>query len=302
MHAEQFVAVGEPHPDHPGGRPAHRPQRVVAGTEPDRLGMLADQEQVLLRRHQPRGDHLIVLAQVDRDDAARARRVEVTEPRLLHQPGGCREHQVRRDRVVPQRQHLGDALIRLEGKQVGDVLAAGVPGGVRQLVGLSPVDPALVGEEQDPVVGRGDEEVIHDVVGAQLRAAHALAAAPLGTVEVGPGALGVAAAGDRDDHVFLGDQVLYGHVAVVGDDLSPPVIAMPGDDLGKLSADDLALPLRRREDGLVLGNLGHQDFVLIHQLLPLEGGKLPQLHVEDGASLDLVDVQQVHQSLLGGHR
>ena len=42
-----------------------------------------------------------------------------------------------------------------------------VPPGVGQLVGLGPVDPTLVGEEQDPVVRRADEEVADDVVLAQ---------------------------------------------------------------------------------------------------------------------------------------
>ena len=108
----------------------------------------------------------------------------------------------------------GDLLVRLEGEQVGHVLAAGDPAGLRQLVRLGPVDPALVGEEQDPVVGGGDEEVVDDVVLRSCAPLDALAAAPLRPVEVGLGALGVAGAGDRDDHVLLGDQVLHGHLAV----------------------------------------------------------------------------------------
>ena len=180
------------------------------------------------------------------------------------------------------------------------MLAASVPRRVRQLVGLGPVHPALVGEEQDPVVRRGDEEVLDDVVGTQLGAAHALAAAALGPVQVGLGPLGVAAAGDRDDHVLLGDQVRHGHVAVVGDDLGAPVVAELRDDLAELGADDLPLPLRRGQDRLVVGDLRHQLVVLVDQLLPLEGGQLAQLHVQDGAGLDLVDLQQVHQALLRG--
>ena len=124
------------------------------------------------------------------------------------------------------------------------MLAAGVAASVRQLVALGPVDPALVGEEQDPVVRRGDEEVVHDVVGAQLGAADPLAAAPLRAVKVGLGALGVPAVGDRDRDVLFGDQVLVGHLAVVGDDLGAPLVAELSDDLGQLGPDDLPLPLR----------------------------------------------------------
>ena len=164
-------------------------------------------------------------------------RVFLTRPSL----GG--EHEVRRDLVVAQVEDLGDLLVGLERQQVRDVLAAGIAAGVGQLVGLRPVDPALVGEEQQPVVGRRHEEVLDDVVLAQLRAAYALAAAALRPVEVGLGALGVAAAGDRDDDVLLGDEVLDGHVALGRHDLGAPLVAVLLDDRGELLADDLPLPL-----------------------------------------------------------
>ena len=179
------------------------------------------------------------------------------------------------------------------------MLAAGVAAGVGQLVSLGPVDPALVGEEQDPVMSRGDEEVVHDVVGAQLRAADPLAASPLRAVQVGLGALGVPAVGDRDRDVLFGDQVLVGHLAVVGDDLGAPLIPVLGHDLGQLGTDDLPLPLRRGQDVLVVGDLGFQLVVLVDEFLPLQGGQLAELHVQDRAGLDLVDLEQPHQALLG---
>ena len=139
------------------------------------------------RRDQLVAAAVLVLAQVDGDQAAGAVRVVLGEPGLLDQAALGGEHQVGRDLVVLEVDDLGDLLVGLEGEQVGDVLAAGVAAGVGQLVGLRPVDPALVREEQDPVVGRRDEEVLDEVVLAQLRAAHALAAAALRAVEVGAG-------------------------------------------------------------------------------------------------------------------
>ena len=145
-------------------------------------------------------------------------------------------------------------------------------------------------------MGRGDEEVVHDVIGAELGAAHALAAAPLRAVQVGPGALGVPAVGDRDDNVLFGDEILVGYLAVVGDDLGPPVVAVPVDDLGQLGPDDLPLPLRPGQDVLVVRDLRFQLVALARELLPLERGQLAQLHVQDGGGLDLVDLEQLHQS------
>ena len=72
------------------------------------------------------------------------------------------------------------------------------------LVGLGAVDASEVGEEEQPVVRGGDEEVLDHVIAAQLGAAHALAAALLGAVVVRTGALGEAVAGDGDDDVLFG--------------------------------------------------------------------------------------------------
>ena len=66
--------------------------------------------------------------------------------------------------VVGDVQDLGDLLLRLEREQVRHVLALGVAPGLLQLVGLGAVDPALVREEQQPVMRRGDEEVLDHVV------------------------------------------------------------------------------------------------------------------------------------------
>ncbi len=47
---------------------------------------------------------------------------------------------------------------------------------------------------------------------------------------------------------------------------------------------------------------GLEFVALVDQLLPLEGGQLAQLHVEDRAGLDLVDPEQPHEADLRGRR
>ena len=44
------------------------------------------------------------------------------------------------------------------------MLTLGIAAGLRQLIGLGAVYPPGVGEEQQPVMGRGDEEVLDHVV------------------------------------------------------------------------------------------------------------------------------------------
>ncbi|MCY1225860.1 hypothetical protein D9M72_380700 [compost metagenome] len=149
-------------------------------------------------------------------------------------------------------------------------------------------------------MGGGDEEVLHNVVPAQLGALDALAAALLGAVVVAARALDVAAARNGDHHFLFGNEVFHGHVTVeTHQDLRAAVIPVLGDNLGKLGADDLALALLRGEDGVVFRNQGLKFGVPVLDLLAFQRCKPAQLHVQDGPGLQLVDVQQLHEAVAG---
>ena len=150
---------------------------------------------------------------------------------------------------------------------------------------------------------RGDEEVVDDVVLTQRGPADALAAAVLGAVGVGAGALGVAGAGDRDDDVLLGDEVLHAHLAVEGHDPGAALVAVLLDDLGQLVGDDAPLALRGGDDLAQVLDPGAQLLGLLLDLEALQGGQTAQLEGEDRLGLGLVDVQQTHEAgagLFGG--
>ena len=122
---------------------------------------------------------------------------------------------------------------------IGDAL--GLAAGVRDGVDLGAEDAAAVGEEQRPVVGVGDEQVLDRVLLAGDVADDPLAAAVLAPVGGDRLALDVAAAGDRDDDVLVGDEVLVGHLAagVVGDP-GPALAGVLALQLGQLVLDDRA--------------------------------------------------------------
>ena len=104
---------------------------------------------------------------------------------------------------------------------------------------LGAEDAAAVGEEQRPVVGVRDEQVLDRVLLAGDVADDPLAAAMLAAVRRDRLALDVAAAGDRDHDVLVGDQVLVGHLAagVVGD-ARPALAGVLLLQLGQLVLDD----------------------------------------------------------------
>ena len=144
---------------------------------------------------------------------------------------------------------------------------------------------------------RADEEVRDDVVLPQLRALDALPAALLRAVQVGLRSLGVAGLSYRHHDIFDGDEVFVRDVAVVGHDLRAPVVAVLLDDLGQLVADDLPLPLGPGEDVLQVRDLALDLGQLVDDLLALQRGEPPQLHVQDRLGLDLVDVEQLDQAV-----
>ncbi len=77
------------------------------------------------------------------------------------------------------------------------------------------------------------------------------------------------------------------------------LVAVLGDDLAELGADDLALPGRAGQDRLEVGDLDHQLVVVVDDLLALQGREAAQLHVEDRVGLQLVDLEQLDQAGAG---
>ena len=168
---------------------------------------------------------------------------------------------------------------------------------------LAREDAAAVGEEQRPVVGVRDEQVLDGVLFARDVADDALAAAMLAAVGRDRLALDVAAAGDRDHDVLVGDEVLVGHLAagVVGD-AGAPLAGVLALELGQLVLDDLADPGRVGEDVLELGDELDDREVLVLDLLALEGGQAGQPHVEDGLGLQLGQVEPASSGCCGRPR
>src|SRR6185312_9063003 len=107
---------------------------------------------------------------------------------------------------------------------VRNMLALANRGRVRNLVILEPVDPALIGEDKQVIVGGGHEEVLDEVFRARAHADAALAAAGLPAIGINGRALEVSAVGYRDGDVFDGDQVFEADFTGVLDDLGTALV------------------------------------------------------------------------------
>ena len=146
---------------------------------------------------------------------------------------------------------------------------------------------------------RAHEEVLDVVAVLHVHAGHADPAAPLLAVGGQRQRLDVAALGDRDHHLLVGDQVLHVELALMGD-LGPPLVAVGVGDLLELVLDEAHHPAFVSEDLAQLLDALDDVLVLGADLVALQRGQLAQPHLHDGVGLHLAELELVHQRLPGG--
>src|SRR5690606_30618550 len=123
--------------------------------------------------------------------------------------------------VLRKRQDRGDRLPLVERRQqVYDRSPARGWTALRQLPYLEPIDLARGGEEQDRVVGGGDEHLLHRVLFLRRHTGAAFAAAVLGAEGRERSALDVSVESDGHDHLVALDQVLVLDAVPGGGDLA----------------------------------------------------------------------------------
>ena len=164
VHREHpVVAARDVHAAHAARVAAHRPRlRLV---EASRLTGVRDHDDVVVAVGAAHGDELVVVADVDRDDAVGLdRRVVGQELRLLDLTLAGGEHEVLALGEVTRRQHRADELALAERQHVDERTTLRGTRRLRQFVHLLPVDLAAVREEQQVIVRRGDEQMLDVVV------------------------------------------------------------------------------------------------------------------------------------------
>src|SRR5690606_2559226 len=108
-------------------------------------------------------------------------------------------------------------------------------------------------------------------------------------------ALDVAVTRDGDDHLLFRDKILFTNLVRLDCDYARlSLIAILVLEVFQLSLDDRKDLVYIREQVLKPGDPLDDVFVLVLYRLPLKGCKLPELHVEDGFSLDLRQPEAAH--------
>jgi hypothetical protein len=245
-------------------------------------------------------DDAVALGEVDADEAALAGAVGVVGERALLDDaalGGHDEEAVLGE--VLHAKHGGDLFALGEPEEGGDGLALRGAGALGDVVDLLRMALADAGEEEDVVVRRGGEEVLHEVLLVGLGADDALAAALLRAVVGDGGALDEAEVGDGDDAALVGDDVLHAELAGGADDLGAAGRGVFRLHLAKLLLDQGHEHGLGLEDRAELRDELHQGEVFGLDLAALETGELVEAKLEDGVGLALGERILRHQLLLG---
>ena len=280
-----------------GGVPAHAAH--VGLLEADGHAVVGDDQDGLVAVGLPHADELIPLVQGDAADARLACSVDGGELDALDGAAAGDHYQIAVLGEFPQVDHGGDLFILLDGQHIDQVGAPGGAARLGDLIALFAVDPALVGEKEDEIVGGGGEHGVHIVLLLGGHGGNALAAPALGLVGGGGGALDVAAGGEGEDALLLLDEILDVDLVLHVLDLGHPVVAVPVPDGGELVLEHAADLLLTGEQLIEVGDARLQLLVFVLQLLLLQPLEPLELHVQDGLGLHVAEAEAVHQVLLG---
>ena len=208
------------------------------------------------------GDELVVLVDVDGDDAAGHDVREVFERGLLDGAvaGGEEDEAVDSSGEVADGEDGDDFFAGLEVDERGHGLAFAGGADVGDLVDLEPVDAAGVGEAEQIGVGGVDDELGDEVFVAGLHAEAAGAAAALLAIDGDGRALEVAGVGDGDGDLLVGDEVFEGELGGLVEDLGAALVAVLVADVFELLDDDAAELLLGGEDGFEFGDVVADDW------------------------------------------
>src|SRR6185369_13145994 len=295
--SDHLVVVLDLDPAHAGGAAAHRADFLFR--EADRHAELRGDHHLATAIGSAGRHELVAVLEAHRLDAAGPRMRIRLQLGLLHLALAGHEEDVATGGEIPNRHARGHVLTVPERQEVHHGLALGGSTAFGNLVQLEPVGLAEVREEQQVGVGRGNEQVLDDVLFLGLHPGHALAPAPLAAVGLDVRALDVPRARDGDHHLLVGQQILDGQVGGLEEDLRAAGVAVLLFDGHQLLLDDSHQLDVGSEDALELFDELQGLLVLLDDLLPLQRRQPAELHVEDGLGLDLGEVQPPHELVAG---
>ena len=287
--ADHIVALGQTDAAHAGGLAAHRAHLGLG--KGDGAALVGGDQDILLAVGQAHVDEQVIFCQAERAQAGLADVLQVAQDDALDNAAAGDKDHVLVVGKFPDGEHGRDLLAGLDLQEVYDVLPLCGAAGLGDLVSLELVDLAVVGEEQDIVMGGGREDIAHKVLLAGGHGVDAAAAAALGAVSRGGHALDIARVGEGIGRVLLLNEVL--NVNLIGDsrDLGAALVGIGRADFAQLGLDDLEDIVVGGQDLVVRGDLALNLAVFLVELFLLQAGQAAKAHVDDGLGLGFIQVE-----------
>ena len=298
QHVHHLVTGTKPDPPDSPGIPSRGADILLR--EPDSPALPGGKHDVLEPIGEPDLHQFIVLVKDDGLDTDPSWVGKCTENGLLHGPVLGGEDKVVLVIELPHRNYGIDLLTALQGRQhVHEGPTKGIPSSIRDLPYLEPVDPSVVGEEHEIIMGIGSVDIGNIILLPCTRPDHALPTALLRTVGVHCLSFDVTLLGHGEDHGFVNDEVLDLQITLVLHDLRAPAIPVFPPDLLELLTDDghhkgsFGQDLPESLDGLL------EVIALLLEGPGLQGGELLEAHLEYCLALFLAQFEPDSESLLG---
>ena len=302
-HPHETVARGKLDPADAAGVAPHR--TGVGFGKADRHPLRRGEDEFVPRPRDHGVDEFVAVAELDGNQPLRAPTLVFLERSLLHDPAAGGEHE-KLPRILEARHGaaVGHLLPLLELEEVDQRPSLGVTGELRQLEDAEREHLSVRRENEEEVMGAGDEEVLDRILFVAPGTGQPLATAALGPVGVGGRALHIPGPADRHDHRRFGDQ--FGHVADVtrlATDLGAPVIPVLLGEFAELGTDHAADVRLAAEEPPEVTDLAEQLPVFAGEFLLLEIDQLPEGEAENGICLDGREAIGLrHSTLLLEHR
>ena len=163
------------------------------------------------------------------------------------------------------------------------------------IVDLDYVGLPKVCEEEDVVVCRGNEEILHKIFFPYACAGSALAAAPLFFIGADGEALYVSGVAYGDHHVFFCDEVLDLQFFYLADDIGPALVSKTLLQLKGLVCYDIEYLLLAPEYAFEYFDPFYKIQVLLVYLFPFKAGQLLELHLKNRLCLPVTKVKALHK-------
>ena len=196
-------------------------------------------------------------------------------------------------------EHVGDLFALGQLQQIDDVGALAGAAALGDGVALDAEQAALIGNEQDIIMGGTHEHLLHDILFLAGHAGDAAAAALLGLIGSLELALDITGLGQGINALLLSDQILDIHLAGHGLDLGAAVIAKAALHLQQLTLDDLEHAGIIGQDLFPIPDLGVQGAQLFLDLQNLQTSQTAQLQLDDGICLRVIKAELLHDGSLG---